>query len=100
MPHKNKLPKHMKGRPSVLLDKYHRIVRSMPIHYERQMENTALRHQMLRNMERYNAHLERQRVQGHLHNMPAGIMRLACLNHIGSLDAKIHHLASETVTTK
>ena len=85
----------LRGGTKVALDQYNRIVREMPRHVETRMQNIAARNEILHAAEAYSARLERSRVTAHLHSMPAGLQRLAALNHIGQLDRKIHHLAGK-----
>ena len=92
---KQKIPKVLKGGTAYALDKHRRIVREMPRHVERQMDDIAARNQLLASTEAYNARLERDRVQAHLHRMPAGLQSLAARHHIGTLNQKIHHLANK-----
>ena len=92
---KQRIPKTLKGGTSMALDKHPRIVREMPRHVERQMNNIAARNEILNSTEAYNARLERDRVQAHLHNMPAGLQSLAARHHIVTLNQKIHHLANK-----
>ena len=82
------------------LDKHRRIIREMPLHVERQMNNIAARNEILNATEAYNARLERDRVQAHLHNMPPGLQSLAARHHIGTLNQKIHHLANKDLNKK
>ena len=89
-----KVPKALRGGTSYAMDKHHRIVREMPRHAETRMQNIAARHEILNSAEAYSARLERDRVTAHLHNMAPGLQRVAALNHIGELDAKMHRLAS------
>ena len=89
-----KIPKTLRGGTSYAMDKHHRIVREMPRHVEQRMQNIAARHEVLHSAEAYSARLERDRVTAHLHNMAPGLQRVAALNHIGELDAKMHRLAS------
>ena len=77
------------------LDKHRRIIREMPRHVERQMNDIAARNEILNATEAYNARLERDRVTAHLHRMPPGLMSLAARHHIGTLNQKIHHLANK-----
>ena len=77
------------------LDKYRRIIREMPVHIEKRMQNIAARNEILNATEAYNARLERDRVVAHLHNMPPGLQSLAARHHIGTLNQKIHHLANK-----
>ena len=86
-----KIPKALRGGTSYAMDKHHRIVREMPRHVEQRMQNIAARHEVLHSAEAYS---ERDRVTAHLHNMAPGLQRVAALNHIGELDAKMHRLAS------
>ena len=92
--------KALRGGTKVALDQYNRIVREMPRHVEKRMQNIAARHEILHAAEAYNARLERDRVTAHLHSMPAGLQRLAAMNHIGQLDRKIHHLAGKGLPDK
>ena len=92
---KAKTPKVLKGGTAYALDKHRRIVREMPRHVERQMNNIAARNEILASTEAYNARLERDRVQAHLHRMPAGLQSLAARHHIGTLNQRIHHLANK-----
>ena len=55
---------------------------------------------MLNSAEAYSARLERDRVTAHLHNMAPGLQRVAALNHIGELDAKMHRLANKGLSNK
>ena len=92
---KQKTPKVLKGGTAYALDKHRRIVREMPRHVERQMNNIAARNEILNATEAYNARLERDRVTAHLHNMPPGLQSLSARLHIGTLNQKIHHLANK-----
>ena len=92
--------KALRGGTKIALDQYNRIVREMPRHVEKRMQNIAARHEILHAAEAYNARLERDRVTAHLHSMPAGLQRLAAMNHIGQLDRKIHHLAGKGLPDK
>ena len=87
-----------KGGTALALDKRRKIVRELPHRMEQRMQNIAARHEILRSTEAYNARLERDRVTGHLNNMPPGLQRVAALHHIGQLNAKIHHLANQGIT--
>ena len=89
--------KTLKGATSVALDKHNRIVREMPRHIEKRMQNIAARNEILDATMAYNARLERDRVTAHLHNMPPGLQKLAAQHHIGDLDRKIHRLANQGV---
>ena len=93
-----KATKTRKMSTAIALDKHRRIVRELPLHLEKRMQNIAARDEILRSTEAYNARLERDRVTAHLNNMPSGLQRLAAQHHIGQLDAKIHHLANKGVT--
>ena len=97
---KGKIPKTLKGGTSMGLDKHRRIIREMPLHVERQMNNIAARNEILNATEAYNARLERDRVVAHLHRMPAGLQSLAARHHIGTLNQKIHHLANKGLNNK
>ena len=92
---KGKTPKVLKGGTAYALDKHRRIVREMPLHVERQISNIAARNEILNATEAYNARLERDRVQAHLHRMPSTLQSLAARHHIGTLNQKIHHLANK-----
>ena len=92
-----KIPKTLKGGTSYALDKHRRIVREMPAHYERRMQDVAARHEILNAQEAYNARLERDRVTAPLHRMPPGLQRLAAQHHVGTLNTKLHHLANKGV---
>ena len=92
---KQKVPKVLKGGTAYALDKHRRIVREMPLHVERQMNNIAARNEILNATEAYNARLERDRVTAHLHRMPPGLQSLAARHHIGTLNQRIHHLANK-----
>ena len=89
--------KTLKGATSVALDKHNRIVREMPRHIEKRMQNIATRNEILDATMAYNARLERDRVTAHLHNMPPGLQRLAAQHHVGTLHTKLHHLAGKGV---
>ena len=89
--------KTLKGGNKIALDQYNRIVREMPRHVETRMQNIAARNEILHAAEAYNARLERDRVTAHLHSMPAGLQRVAALNHIGQLNNTIHHLAGKGI---
>ena len=90
-----KIPKALQGGSTFSMDKHHRIVREMPRHVEQRMQNIAARNEILNSAEAYSARLERDRVTAHLHNMAPGLQRVAALNHIGELDAKMHRLANK-----
>lgn len=92
---KTKTPKVLKGGTAYALDKHRRIVREMPRHVERQMNNIAARNEILNATEAYNTRLERDRVQAHLHRMPSTLQSLAARHHIGTLNQKIHALAGK-----
>ena len=89
--------KTLKGGTSVALDKHNRIVRELPRHVEKRMQNVAARNEILNATMAYNARLERDRVTAHLHNMAPGLQKLAAQHHIGQLDQRIHHLANKGV---
>ena len=95
-----KVPKALRGDTSYAMDKHHRIVREMPRHVEQRMQNIAARNEILISAEAYSARLERDRVTAHLHNMAPGLQRVAALNHIGELDAKMHRLATKGLPVK
>ena len=88
------LPEALRGGSSYAIGKHTRIVREMPRHVEKRMQNIAARNEILNSAEAYSARLEMDRVTAHLHNMAPGLQRVAALNHIGELDAKMHRLAS------
>ena len=90
--------KTVKGGTSFALDKHRRIVREHPARMETRMQNIASRHEILHAQEAYNARLERDRVTAHLHRMAPGLQKLAAQNHIGQLNARIHHLANKGIT--
>ena len=90
--------KTLKGGTSFAMDRHNRIVRELPMHMEKRMQNIAARNEILNSQEAYNNRLERDRVQAHLHRMPAGLQRVAALHHIGQLNSRIHHLANKGVT--
>ena len=89
--------KTLKGGTKIALDQYNRIVREMPRHVEKRMQNVAARNEILYSQEAYNARLERDRVTAHLHHMAPGLQRLAAQNHIGQLNTRIHHLAGKGI---
>ena len=93
-----KVPKSLRGGTSYAMDKHHRIVREMPRHVEQRMQNIAARNEILNSAEAYSARLERDRVTAHLHNMAPGLQRVAALNHIGELDAKMHRLTKNAIS--
>ena len=95
-----KVPKALIGGTSYAMDKNHRIVREMPRQMETRMQNIAARNEILNSAEAYSARLERDRVTAHLHNMAPGLQRVAALNHIGELDAKMHRLANKGLSNK
>ena len=92
-----KVPKALRGATTYAQDKHHRIVREMPRHVEQRMQNIAARNDILHSAEAFSARLERDRVTARLHNMAPGLQRVAALNHIGELDAKMHRLASKGI---
>ena len=92
---KGKIPKTLKGGTSMALDKHRRIVREMPVHIEKRMQNIAARNEILNATEAYNARLERDRVTAHLTNMPPGLQSLAARHHIGTLNQRLHVLAGK-----
>ena len=94
---KQRIPKALKGGTSFALDKHRRIVREMPVHVEKRMQDIAARNKILNSAEAYNARLERGRVTAALHNMPQGLQRLAAHYHVGTLNTKLHHLAGKGV---
>ena len=95
---KLKIPKTLKGGTSYALDKHRRIVREMPVHVEKRMQDIAARNEILNATEAYNHRLERDRVTAALHNMPPGLQRLAAQHHVGTLNTKLHRLAGKGVT--
>ena len=94
---KTKIPKALKGGTSYALDKHRRIVREMPLHVERRMQDIAARNELLNSAEAYTARLERDRVTAALHNMPPGLQKMAAQYHVGRLNTKLHHLAGKGV---
>ena len=94
---KLKIPKTLKGGTSYALDKHRRIVREMPVHVEKRMQDIAARNEILNATEAYNHRLERDRVTAAIHNMPPGLQRLAAQHHVGTLNTKLHHLAGKGV---
>ena len=90
-----KVPKALIGGTTYAMDRHHRIVREMPRHVEQRMQNIAARNEILNSAEAYSARLERDRVTAHLHNMASGLQRVAALNHIGELEARLHRLANK-----
>ena len=89
-----KVPEALRGGTSYAMDKHRRIVREIPRHVEKRMQNIAARNEILNSAEAYSARLERDRVTAHLHNMAPGLQRVAALNHSWQLDARMHRLAS------
>ena len=94
---KQRIPKALKGGTSFALDKHRRIVREMPVHVEKRMQDIAARNEILNATEAYNARLERDRVTAALHNMPPGLQKMAAQYHVGRLNTKLHHLANKGV---
>ena len=94
---KMKIPKTLKGGTAYALDKHRRIVREMPVHVEKRMQDIAARAEILHSAEAYTARLERDRVTAALHNMPPGLQRLAAQHHVGTLNTKLHHLVGKGV---
>ena len=94
---KTKIPKTLKGGTSYALDKHRRIVREMPVHVEKRMQDIAARQELLNSAEAYTARLERDRVTAALHNMPPGLQKMAAQYHVGRLNTKLHHLAGKGV---
>ena len=92
-----KIPKALKGGTALALDKHRRIVREMPVHVEKRMQDIAARNEILNSVEAYNARLERDRVTAAPHNMPPGLQRLAAQYHVGTLHTKLHHLAGKGI---
>ena len=90
---KTKIPKALKGGTSYALDKHRRIVREMPVHVEKRMQDIAARNEILNSAEAYTARLEQDRVTAALHNMAPGLQKLAAQYHVGRLNTKLHHLA-------
>ena len=94
---KQRIPKTLKGGTSYALDRHRRIVREMPVHVEKRMQDIAARNEILNATEAYNARLERDRVTAALHNMPPGLQKMAAQYHVGRLNTKLHHLAGKGV---
>ena len=94
---KTKIPKALKGGTSYALGKHRRIMREMPVHVEKRMQDIAARNEILNATEAYNARLERDRVTAALHNMPPGLQKMAAQYHVGRLNTKLHHLAGKGV---
>ena len=94
---KTKIPRALKGGTTFALDKHRRIVREMPVHVEKRMQDIAARNEILNATEAYNARLERDRVTAALHNMPPGLQKMAAQYHVGRLNTKLHHLAGKGV---
>ena len=94
---KQRIPKTLKGGTSYALDKHRRIVREMPVHVEKRMQDIAARNEILNSAEAYTARLERDRVTAALHNMPPGLQKMAAQYHVGRLNTKLHHLAGKGV---
>ena len=94
---KQRIPEALKGGTSFALDKHRRIVREMPVHVEKRMQDIAARNEILNATEAYNARLERDRVTAALHNMPPGLQKMAAQYHVGRLNTKLHHLAGKGV---
>ena len=92
---KGRIPKTLKGSTAYALDKHRRIVREMPVHIEKRMQNISARNEILNATEAYNARLERDRVTAHLTNMPPGLQSLAARHHIGTLNQRLHVLAGK-----
>ena len=95
-----KFPKTLENSTSYALSKDRRIVREMPVHVEKRMQDMAARNEILNAQEAYNARLERDRVNAALHNMPPGLQRLAAQHHVGTLNTKLHHLAGKGIQSK
>ena len=70
---KTKIPKALKGGTSFALDRHRRLVREMPVHVEKRMQDIAARNEILNATEAYNARLERDRVTAAIHNMPPAL---------------------------
>ena len=96
----SKVPKALRGGTSYAMDKHRRIVREMPRHVEQRMQNIAARNEILNSAEAYSARLERDRVSAHLSNMAPRLQRVAALNHVGELDARLHRLANKGLPNK
>ena len=94
---KSKIPKALKGGTAFALDKHRRIVREMPVHVEKRMQDIAARQELLHSAEAYTARLERDRVTAALHNMPPGLQRLAAQHHVGTLNTELHHLTGKGI---
>ena len=86
-----------KFAPAVQVDKHRRILRELPERAEQRAANIQTRHEMLRAAEAQNLRIERDRVNSHLHNMPANLQRAAALQHVGDLTRKIHSLAKKGI---
>ena len=95
-----KLPKTLENSTSYALSRHRRIVREMPVHVEKRMQDMAARNEILNAQEAYNARLERDRVNAALNNMPPGLQRLAAQHHVGLLNTKLHHLAGKGIQSK
>ena len=63
----NERAEKLKGGTSFALDKHRRIVREMPVHVKKRLQNITARHEILLAQEEYNARLERDRVTAALH---------------------------------
>ena len=94
---KQRIPKALKGGTSFALDKHRRIVREMPVHVEKRMQDIAARNEILNATEAYNARLERDRVTAAIHNMPPGLQKMAAQYHVGTLNTKLHRLAGKGI---
>ena len=94
---KSRIPKALKGGTAFALDKHRRIVREMPVHVEKRMQDIAARQELLHSAEAHTARVERDRVTAALHNMPPGLQKMAAQYHVGRLNTKLHHLAGKGV---
>ena len=93
-----KKPKGLKNKfTAVQVDKHRRILNELPERAEQRIANVQSRHEMLRAAEAQNLRIERDRVNSHLHNMPANLQRAAALQHVGDLTRKIHSLAKKGI---
>ena len=89
-----------KFAPAVQVDKHRRILRELPERAEQRVASVQSRHEMLRAAEAQNLRIERDRVNSHLHDMPASLQRAAALLHVGDLTRKIHSLAKKEYHSK
>ena len=87
--------KAMKGGTSYALDKHRRIVREMPVHVEKRMQNIAARNNILHSAVSYSARLERDRVDNNIMSQRPGLQRAATELHLGTLNQRVHQLATK-----